>query len=102
MWTAELVYHRGGIPPRAAVFIKGTQCRAVPGFVTGDLAALQIKSKESGDRKEAVVRTAYFPSDSRTPPPLKKKKNSAVCVRTRTVNVNTFSTTVKDEISEEW
>ncbi len=28
------------------------------------------------------------------------KKNSAVCVRTRTVNVNTFSTTVKDEISE--
>ncbi len=30
------------------------------------------------------------------------KKNSAVCVRTRTVNVNTFSTTVKDEISEGW
>ncbi len=28
------------------------------------------------------------------------KKNSAVCVRTRTVNVNTFSTTVKDEISQ--
>ncbi len=31
-----------------------------------------------------------------------KHKNSAVCVRTRTVNVNTFSTTVKDEISEGW
>ncbi len=30
------------------------------------------------------------------------KKNSAVCVRTRTVNVNTFSSTVKDEISEGW
>ncbi len=29
-----------------------------------------------------------------------KIKNSAVWVRTRTVNVNTFSTTVKDEISE--
>ncbi len=29
-------------------------------------------------------------------------KNSAVCVRTRTVNVNTFSTTVKDEILEGW
>ncbi len=29
-------------------------------------------------------------------------KNSAVCVRTRTVNVNTFSTTMKDEISEGW
>ncbi len=29
-----------------------------------------------------------------------KKQNSAVCVRTRTVNVNTFSTTVKDEILE--
>ncbi len=27
-------------------------------------------------------------------------KNSAVCVRTRTVNVNTFSATVKDEILE--
>ncbi len=37
--------------------------------------------------------------------PLRMKflcKNSAVCVRTRTVNVNTFSTTVKDEISERW
>ncbi len=33
---------------------------------------------------------------------IKKKKNSAVCVRTRTVNMNTFSTTVKDEISEGW
>ncbi len=32
----------------------------------------------------------------------KFEKNSAVCVRTRTVNVNTFSTTVKDEISEGW
>ncbi len=35
-----------------------------------------------------------------------KLKNSAVCVRTRvrtrTVNVNTFSTTVEDEISEGW
>ncbi len=30
------------------------------------------------------------------------QKNSAVCVRTPTVNVNTFSTTVKDEILEEW
>ncbi len=30
------------------------------------------------------------------------KKNSAVCVRTRMVNVNTFSTTVKDEILEGW
>ncbi len=30
------------------------------------------------------------------------QKNSAVCVRTRRVNVNTFSTTVKDEISEGW
>ncbi len=30
------------------------------------------------------------------------EKNSAVCVRTRTVNVNTFSTTVKNEISEGW
>ncbi len=30
------------------------------------------------------------------------QKNSAVCVRTRTVNVNTFSTTVKYEISEGW
>ncbi len=29
-------------------------------------------------------------------------KNSAVCVRTRMVNVNTFSATVKDEISEGW
>ncbi len=29
-------------------------------------------------------------------------ENSAVCVGTRTVNVNTFSTTVKDEISEGW
>ncbi len=32
----------------------------------------------------------------------KNLKNSAVCVRTRTVNVNTLSTTVKDEISEGW
>ncbi len=31
-----------------------------------------------------------------------KRKNSAVCVRTRTVNVNTFSTTVKGEILEGW
>ncbi len=29
-------------------------------------------------------------------------KNSAVCGRTRTVNVNTFSTTLKNEISEGW
>ncbi len=29
-------------------------------------------------------------------------KNSAFCVRTRTVNVNMFSTTVKDEILEGW
>ncbi len=28
------------------------------------------------------------------------EKNSAVCVRTLMVNVNTFSATVKDEISE--
>ncbi len=28
------------------------------------------------------------------------EKNSAICVRTRTINVNTFSDTVKDEISE--
>ncbi len=31
---------------------------------------------------------------------LAKNKNSAVCVKTPTVNVNTFSTTVKDEILE--
>ncbi len=36
------------------------------------------------------------------PPCLLQKKNSAVCVRTPMVNVNTFSTTVKDEISEGW
>ncbi len=33
---------------------------------------------------------------------IRKRKNSVVCVRTRTVNVNTFSTTMKDEISEGW
>ncbi len=31
---SQLVYHRGRIRPRAAVFIKGIQCRIVPGFVT--------------------------------------------------------------------
>ncbi len=34
------------------------------------------------------------------PAPDRHGKNSAVCVRTRMVNVNTFSTTVKDEILE--
>ncbi len=30
------------------------------------------------------------------------KTHSAICVRTPTVNMNTFSTTVKDEILEGW
>ncbi len=71
---SQLVYHRGGIRPRAAVFIKGMQCCIVPGFVTRDLVAVQIKIGESGDQKDVVICSAYFPSDSGTPPPPKEFK----------------------------
>ncbi len=70
----QLVYHRGGIRPRAAVFINRMQCRIVPGFVTRDLVALQIKIEENGDQKNVVTCSAYFRSDSRTPLPPKKFK----------------------------
>ncbi len=36
--------------------------------------ALQIKIGVSGDQKEIVVRSPYFPSDSGTPPPSKEFK----------------------------
>ncbi len=71
---SQLVYHRGGIRPRAAVFIKGMQCRIVPGFVTRDLVALQVKIGESGDQRDVIICSAYFPSDSGTPPPPKEFK----------------------------
>ncbi len=72
---SQLVYHRGDrIRPRAAVFIKGMQCRIVPDFVTRNQVALQIKIGENGDQKDIVVCSAYFPSDSGTPPPPKEFK----------------------------
>ncbi len=49
---SELIYHRGGIRPRAAVFIKCMKCCKVPSFVTKDLVALRIKIGESGDQTD--------------------------------------------------
>ncbi len=43
-------------------------------FVTRYLVALQIKIEESGDLKNVVTCSAYFPSDSGTPPPPKEFK----------------------------
>ncbi len=71
---SQLVYHRESIRPTAAEFIKGMQCRTVPGFVTRDLLLLQIKTEASGDQKEVVVCSAYFPPDSGTQPPSKEFK----------------------------
>ncbi len=50
------------------------QCRIVPGFVTKDLVALQIKIGVSGDQKDVVICSVYFPLDSGTPPPPKEFK----------------------------
>ncbi len=36
------------------------QCRIVPGFVTKDLVALQIKIAESGYRKDVVICSVDF------------------------------------------
>ncbi len=71
---SQLVYHRGGIGDRAAVFMKGMQCCIVPGFVTRDLVALQIKIEESGDQKD-VICSAYFSLDFGTSSPLKDSRN---------------------------
>ncbi len=71
---SQLVYHGEDTRPTAAVFIKGMWYRIVLGFVTRDLVALQIKTRESGDQKEAVVCSAYFPLDSGTPSPHKEFK----------------------------
>ncbi len=49
---------------------------------------------------KAVLRETEF--KTKFPNFENEKKNSAVYVRTWTVNVNTFSTTLKDEISEGW
>ncbi len=66
---SQLVDHKGGIRPTAAVFIEGMQCCVVPGFVTRDLVALQVKILESGDQRDVIICSAYFPTDSGTPPP---------------------------------
>ncbi len=50
VWTSSLY-------TRAAVFIRGMQCRVVTGFVTRDLVALQIKIGESGDALHTFHRT---------------------------------------------
>ncbi len=57
-----------GIRPRTAMYIKSMQCHIVPDFVTKDFVTLHIKIGESGDWKEVVVRSAYFPLYSRAPP----------------------------------
>ncbi len=61
---SQLVYHRGDLRPRAAVFTKEVQGNAVPNFATRDLVAAYIKCGEDRDQKPVMVRSAYFLSDS--------------------------------------
>ncbi len=62
----QLVYHRGGIQSRVAVVIKGMQCYG--------LGSIENKIGEGGDQKDVAICSAYFPSDSGTPPPPKEFK----------------------------
>ncbi len=72
---SQLVYHKGGLRPRTAIFIKEVQSNMVPGFTTRDLVAMQIKCGETKKQKDKVVYLAYFLSDSREmPPPTEFKK----------------------------
>ncbi len=50
------------------------QCHIVPGFVTRNLVALQIKLEGSDNQKDMVVCCTYFPSDLGTPPTPKEFK----------------------------
>ncbi len=57
------------------------QCCTVPSFVARDLVELQIKIGDSGDQKDVVVCSAYFPSDSGTQSPKEFKKLVEHCVK---------------------
>ncbi len=67
--NSQQVYHRVSLRPRAAIFMKGVKDNVVPGFITRDLVAEQIKYEEGKYQKDVMVCLAYLPLDSVEMPP---------------------------------
>ncbi len=61
--NSQLVYHRGGLRPRVATFMKKVRGNAVTSIITRDVVAVSIKCREGKDQKDVVVCSAHFLSD---------------------------------------